>query len=78
VPTNVFGYKDCMKKFFKLNFEPIVIFYDNHSTMKIAKNHVFHVHAKQIEVHYHDLCENLENEKVELVHVPSQNQFLIL
>jgi hypothetical protein len=60
-----------MKKSKKLKFEPTMIFYDNQSTMKIAKNYVFHVHTKQIEAHYHYICENLETEKVELVHVPS-------
>ncbi len=53
-----------------------MIFYDNQSTMKIAKNYVFHVHTKQIEAHYHYICENLETEKVELVHVPSWNQLV--
>jgi hypothetical protein len=73
---NVFRYEDCMKKIKILYSEPTMTFYDNQNTMKIAKNHVFHIRTKQIEVHYHYICENLENEKVELVHVPSQNQLV--
>jgi len=54
-------------------FEPIVIFCDNQSIMKIVKNLVFHAHMKHIKVYYHYIREKLENEKVELVHIPSQN-----
>jgi hypothetical protein len=41
--------------------------------MKIVRNLVFHAHMKHIKVHYYYIREKLENEKVELVHIPSQN-----
>lgn len=44
--------------------------------MKIVRNHVFHAHMKHIEIHYHYIREKLENEKVELVHIPSQNHLV--
>jgi hypothetical protein len=41
--------------------------------MKIVRNPMFHAHMKHIEIHYHYIREKLENEKVELVHISSQN-----
>jgi hypothetical protein len=53
-----------------LNSEPIVIFCNNQSIMKIVRNLVFHAHMKHIEVHYHYIREKLENEKVGSYSIP--------
>jgi hypothetical protein len=53
-----------------------VIFCNNQSSTKIARNLVFHAHTNHIKFHYHYIREKLENEEVELVHVPSQNQLV--
>jgi hypothetical protein len=44
--------------------------------MKIVINILFHAHTNHIKVHYHYIHEKLENEKVELVRVPSHNQLV--
>jgi len=33
---------------------------------------------KDREIHYHSICENLENEEIELVHFPSEDQIVNL
>jgi hypothetical protein len=44
--------------------------------MKFVINLLFHAHTNHIKVHYHYIREKLENEKVELVRVPSHNQLV--
>lgn len=53
-----------------------MIFCDNQSSMKIARNLLFHACTNCIKVHYHYIREKLKNEKVELLHVPSHNQIV--
>jgi hypothetical protein len=43
---------------------------DNMSSMKIAKNPIFHARTKHIECHYHFVREKVLFEEVELIHVP--------
>jgi pyruvate-formate lyase len=56
--------KECtgLQKFYKeiriLNFEPIVIFCNNQSSMKIVINLQFHAHTNHIKVHYHTFVRN--------------------
>ncbi len=53
-----------------------MIFCDNQSSTKIARNLLFHAHTNHINVHYHYIHEKSKNKKVELVHVPSHNQLV--
>ena len=39
--------------------DPIPIYFDNMSSMQLAKNPVFHARTKHREVHYHFLCEQV-------------------
>lgn len=39
---------------------------------------MFHDCVKYREVHHHSICENLENEEIELVHFPSEDQIVNL
>ena len=42
------------------------IYYDNLSSIQLAKNPVFHARTKHIEVHYHFVCERVLSSEVEL------------
>ncbi len=44
------------------------------SSMKIAKNPIFHARTKHIECHYHFVREKVLFEEVELIHVPTSDQ----
>jgi hypothetical protein len=46
--------------------------------MKIACKPLFHDCMKYREVHSHSICENLENQEIELVHFPSEEQIVNL
>jgi hypothetical protein len=47
---------------------------DNTSAISIAKNPVLHSKTKHIEVTYHFLRDNVEKEKIALIHVPTHDQ----
>jgi hypothetical protein len=47
---------------------------DNTSAISIAKNPVLHSKTKHIEVRYHFLRDNVEKEKIALIHVPTHDQ----
>ena len=49
--------------------DPILIYYDNISSIQLAKNLVFHARTKHIEVHYHFVCECILSGEVELQYV---------
>jgi hypothetical protein len=44
--------------------------------MKIVRNPMFHAHIKHTKVHYQYIRDKLKNEKVELVHISSQNHLV--
>ena len=46
---------------------------DNQSAIMLAKNPVFHAKTKHIEVKYHFLCQVLEDKRLELVKVHTDN-----
>jgi hypothetical protein len=54
--------------------DPTVIYYDNLSSIQLAKNPVFHARTKHIEVHYHFVQELVLSGEVELQHVPTDRQ----
>jgi len=50
------------------------IFTDSQSPLAVfARNPVFHVHTKHIEVHYHYVRERLSVGEISLVYVPTQD-----
>ena len=51
-----------------------MIYYDNLSNIQLAKNPVFHVQTKHIEVHYHFVCEHVLSGEVILQYVPTDPQ----
>jgi hypothetical protein len=52
----------------------IPMHYDNQSTLKLAKNHVFHARTKHIEVHHHFVCERLLGGEIKLHYIPTDLQ----
>ena len=57
-----------------LDSRPIPIFADNISSIKLAKNPVFHARTKHIEVHYHFVREKVLEGKIDLVYIPTHQQ----
>jgi hypothetical protein len=53
---------------------PIMLFYDNSSTIKLSKNPVLHGRSKHIDVRFHFLRDLTKEGKVELVHCRSVEQ----
>ena len=39
--------------------DPIRLYYDNMSSIYLARNPIFHMWTKHIEVHYHFICEHV-------------------
>ena len=55
-------------------FDPTTIYCDNLSTIKLAKNPIFHARTKHIEVHYHFIQERVMAEDVNLQHINNNLQ----
>ena len=53
---------------------PMTIYYDNLSSIQLAKNPFFHARTKHIEVHYHFVRERVLSGEVELQYVPTDRQ----
>jgi hypothetical protein len=49
----------------------MTMFRDNVSSIKMAKNQVFHARTKCIECHYHFVCEKVLLEEIDIKHVSS-------
>ena len=52
----------------------VVIRVDNKSAIQLARNHVFHGRSKHIHRRFHFIRECVENEQVEVEHVPGSEQ----
>ena len=50
------------------------IYFDNLSSIQLAKNPVFHARTKHIEVHYHFVRERVLSGEVQLQYVPTDQQ----
>lgn len=50
------------------------LYCDNQRTLKLAKNPVFHVRMKHIEIHHHFIRELIQNGEIELVYRPTEEQ----
>ena len=57
--------------------DPTTIYYDNLSTIQLARNPVLHARTKHIEVYYHFVCERVLFGEVELIHVLTDRQTVI-
>ena len=54
--------------------EPIVIYYDNTSAIKISKNLVMHTKTKYIAIKYHYLRELVQDKEVGMEYVNTKEQ----
>ncbi|KAL0706721.1 hypothetical protein Bca4012_073147 [Brassica carinata] len=52
----------------------VVIRVDNKSAIALTKNHVFHGRSKHIHMRFHLIRECMENDQVEVEHVPGNEQ----
>ena len=55
----------------KSSFSPVTIFVDNQGTIALSKNPVHHNRSKHIDIKYHFIRENVKDEKVNLIYVPT-------
>lgn len=53
---------------------PTTIFCDNQSTIKLAKNSVYHARSKHIEVHHHFVRDLIERQEVEFQFCRTEDQ----
>lgn len=56
------------------NLTPTIINCDNQSSIKLAKNPVFHARTKHIEVHYHHVRDKVLSKVIDLQHVGTLGQ----
>ena len=54
--------------------EPMILYYDNTSAIKISKNHVMHAKIKHIVIKYHYVRELVEDKEVKMEYVNSKEQ----
>ncbi|MCO5593841.1 hypothetical protein L7F22_047859 [Adiantum nelumboides] len=54
--------------------DPVVIYYENISTIQLAQNPVFHAHTRHIEVHYHFIRERVLDDNIDLNYVGTEDQ----
>jgi hypothetical protein len=52
---------------------PVVIYYDNISSILLANNPVYHARTKHIEVHYHFIREKVLAKEIDLIHVSTED-----
>ena len=50
------------------------LYCDNQSTIKLAKNPVFHATTKHIEVHHHFIRDLIQNGDIKLLYKPTEDQ----
>lgn len=51
----------------------MTIYCDNTSTMKLAKNDAYRERTKHIDVRFHHIRDNIENEKIKLEYVSTDD-----
>jgi len=52
----------------------VVIYYDNLSSIQLARNPMFHARTKHIEVHYHFIKEKVLAVEIDLIYVSTEDQ----
>nr|PNR60691.1 hypothetical protein PHYPA_003484 [Physcomitrium patens] len=68
------SYIDAKTKAITEDIEPISLFYDHQSTIKSARNPIFHARSKHVEVQHHFICENLLTGTVDLFYISTLDQ----
>jgi hypothetical protein len=53
---------------------PVVIYYDNISSILLTNNPVYHARTKHIEVHYHFIREKVLAKEIDFIHVNTKDQ----
>ena len=66
--------KRLLKELQEEVLDPTTIYWDNLSSIQLAKNPVIHARTKHIEVHYHFVRERVLSGEVELQYVPTDRQ----
>ena len=56
--------------------DPILLYYDNHKNIHLARNTVFHAWIKHIEVHYHFIREHVLAGDVNMQHIGTSLQMV--
>ena len=56
-----------------VNIQPIGIFCDNTSSIKLAKNDAYHERTKHINVRYHHVREKLEEKQICIEHISTDD-----
>ena len=67
--------KQLMEDLHQLTDYQIRILCDNLSSIRLAKNPVFHARTKHIEVHYHYIREKVLEGEIEMVPTKTDKQF---
>jgi hypothetical protein len=59
---------------FDQELEPMVIYYDNQSCIKLSENPVFHDRSKHIEIRYHFIQDRIQKGVVKLQYISTDEQ----
>jgi len=66
--------QDLLSEITRNSSEKVTIFIDNKSAIALTKNPVFHGRSKHINRRYHFIRECVENDQIEVTHVPGEEQ----
>ncbi len=66
--------KFLLKKIGYSNDEPIIVYYDNQSSILLLKNLVLHVRTRHIELHHHYIIEKAQAKRIEEGYISTNEQ----
>ena len=72
--TNIVWIKQLLKGMKEQIIEPMIIYCDNTSAIKISKNHVMHTRNKHIAIKYHYLRELVQDKEVKMEYVNTKEK----
>ena len=55
---------------------PLTIMVDNQSTIALAKDNKFYSHTKHIDLHYHFICEAVEDERIKMEYISTADNIV--
>ena len=55
---------------------PTLLKADNQGVIELSNNNKFHAHTKHINVHYHFICEVIENKFLDIQYVPTDKNIV--